>query len=135
MPINCPYRARVANYQRDGRVYNGNQGSAVNHEPNTQGGPTQDPSYAWSQDQINALTGRYPLAHPNTYFEQPRTLWNKVFSETDRQHWIQNMAGPLGSVKKRETKENMLALFYKVDPNLGTRLSQAIGVPLNKAKL
>jgi len=28
----------------------------------------------------------------------------------------------------------MLALFYKVDPDYGTRLSEAIGVPLKKAK-
>jgi len=35
IPINCPYRARVANYQRDNYAYNGNQGSGVNHEPNT----------------------------------------------------------------------------------------------------
>jgi catalase len=29
IPINCPYRTRVANYQRDGNsVYNGNQGGA-----------------------------------------------------------------------------------------------------------
>jgi len=73
--------------------------------------------------------------HPNTYFEQPRTLWNKVFTETDRKHVIENLGGALGSVKKRETKENMLALYYKVDPDFGTRLSQKIGVPLNKAKL
>lgn len=48
---------------------------------------------------------------------------------------IKNLAGPLGAVKSRETKENMLALFYKIDPDYGTRLSKAIGVPLNKAKL
>lgn len=35
IPINCPYRARVAHYQRDNYAYNGNFGSEVNHEPNT----------------------------------------------------------------------------------------------------
>jgi hypothetical protein len=29
----------------------------------------------------------------------------------------------------------MLANFYKVDPDYGTRLSKAIGVPLNRARL
>jgi len=47
IPINCPYRARVANYQRDGAaVVNGNQGGVVNHEPNSRGGPKEDPAYA-----------------------------------------------------------------------------------------
>lgn len=135
MPINCPYRARVANYQRDNYAYNGNQGSGVNHEPNTQGGPVQDPQYAWSREQINAQTGRYQYQHPNTHFEQPRTLWNKVFTEKDRQNLIKNLSGPLGAVKRRDIQENMLALFYKVDPDYGTRLSKAIGVPLNKARM
>jgi catalase len=48
IPINCPYRARVANYQRDGAAtVNGNQGGVVNHEPNSKGGPKQDEAYAW----------------------------------------------------------------------------------------
>jgi catalase len=48
---------------------------------------------------------------------------------------IKNLAGALGGVKKREVQENMLALYYKIHPDYGTRLSKAIGVPLNKAKL
>ena len=48
IPINCPYRARVANYQRDGAMtVNGNQGSAPNYEPNSLNGPVQDPSTKW----------------------------------------------------------------------------------------
>merc|ERR1719337_856222 len=34
IPINCPYRARVAHYSRDGAAtVNGNFGSAPNYEP------------------------------------------------------------------------------------------------------
>jgi catalase len=135
MPINCPYRARVANYQRDNLVFNGNSGSAVNHEPNTQGGPVQDPTTAWHRQPVSGTTGRFAIPHPNTPFEQPRALYNKVFNEQDRQTLVKNLAGPLSAVKSREIKENMLALFYKVDPDYGTRMSQAIGIPLNKAKL
>jgi catalase len=50
IPINCPYRARVANYQRDGpSTVNGNQGSGPNYEPNSFAGPVEDPSAKWSQ--------------------------------------------------------------------------------------
>ena len=50
IPINCPYRARVASYTRDGAaVTNGNYGSAVNYQPNTRDGPVEDPSKAWSK--------------------------------------------------------------------------------------
>lgn len=62
-------------------------------------------------------------------------MWNKVFTEKDREAVIKNLAGPLSAVKRRDIQENMLALFYKIDPDYGTRLSKAINVPLNKAKL
>lgn len=49
IPINCPYRARVDNYQRDGSyTVNNNQGSAPNYEPNSLNGPVEDPSKKWS---------------------------------------------------------------------------------------
>ena len=54
IPVNCPYRARVHTYIRDGAaVVNGNYGSAVNHEPNTQGGPVEDPKYAWAKQNVS----------------------------------------------------------------------------------
>ena len=80
---------------------------------------------------LNGQTGRYAYTHPNSHFEQPGVLWNKVFSEEDRKAVISNLSGPL-SQARRDLQENMLALFYKVDPDYGTRLSEAIGVPLKK---
>ena len=84
---------------------------------------------------VSGAVARYPLTHPNTYFEQPRALWEKVFTETDREHLISNLAGPLSAVTRRDIQENMLALFYKVHPDYGARLSKAIGVPLKNAKM
>ncbi len=135
IPINCPYRARVATYHRDGAAtVNGNHGSAANYEPNTEGGPKADIKYKWAQENLNGQTGRYTYPHPNTHFEQPRALWNNVFTETDREHLIKNLSGPLSGAT-RERQEGMLALFYKVDPDYGNRLSKALGVPINKARL
>jgi len=47
LPINCPYRARVAHYQRDGPQTFVNHGSGPNYEPNSLNGPVQDPSAKW----------------------------------------------------------------------------------------
>jgi len=135
LPINCPYRARVAHYLKDGAaVVNGNGGGAVNYEPNSLGGPVEDPKFAWHKYPASGEIGRHKLAHPNTNYEQPRTLWKKVFTETDREHLISNLAGPL-SQARRDIQEGMLAHFYKIDPDYGNRLAKAIGVPVNKAKL
>ena len=49
IPINCPYRVRVANYQRDGpATINDNKGGQVNYEPNSLNGPVEDPTKKWS---------------------------------------------------------------------------------------
>ena len=47
IPINCPYRAKINNGQRDGFfVVDGNQGDAVNHEPNMDAAPYYNSQYA-----------------------------------------------------------------------------------------
>jgi len=57
-----------------------------------------------------------------------------VYTETDREHLIRNLAGPLSGAR-RSIQEGFLAHVYKVDPDYGTRLAKAVGVPINKAKL
>jgi len=44
IPVNCPYRSRVANYQRDGPgCYTDNQAGAPNYFPNSFSGPQECP--------------------------------------------------------------------------------------------
>lgn len=57
-------------------------------------------------------------------------MYNNVFNEQEKATLIKNLAGALGGVKSLVIKQNMLALFYKIDPDYGTRLAKAIGVPL-----
>jgi catalase len=101
IPVNCPYRARVAHNQRDGAAtVNGNFGSAVNYEPNAFDGPKEDPKQAWAPATISGQTGRFKYPHPNTPYEQPRILWNKVFDEGQRERLIQNLSGPLSCARR-----------------------------------
>lgn len=70
IPINCPYRARVANYQRDGpSTVNGNQGSSPNYEPNSLNGPVQDPTKKYHSFKVAGHAGRFKHSHPNDDFE------------------------------------------------------------------
>ena len=74
-----------------------------NYEPiSIAGTAREDKSFAWDQFAASGKVGRYPLQHPNTPFEQPRALWEKVFTETDRAHLIANLAGPLGAVTRKD---------------------------------
>jgi catalase len=71
IPINCPYRATLGNYNtRDGpMVVNGGKHGNPNYEPNSLNGPVEDKSYAIHGQHLNAKVGRYPHQHPNTNYE------------------------------------------------------------------
>ena len=73
----------------------------VNYEPNTFGGPVEDPSFAQKRFAVTGEAGRYDYTHPNNYYEQPRALFTKVMNQTDRDHLISNISGALGGAEKR----------------------------------
>jgi catalase len=110
IPINCPYKTRVATYNRDGPMMVQNPGSGPNYEPNTYGGPVQSPEHAWHKHEVSGKVGRYAHDHPNDDYEQARTLYRKIFSETDRKHTTENIAGPLSKCRK-DIQEKMLRQF------------------------
>lgn len=110
IPINCPYRARLgpAYNQRDG-IMNiaGSYGKTPNYEPSQIEGPKEDKKFAIHQHELAGPIGRYAYAHPNTNYEQPRTLFNKVFDEGMRVRTMDNIAGHLGQCDTA-TKERQI---------------------------
>ena len=146
IPINCPYRARVANYQRDGpATVNGNQANAPNYEPNSVNGPIEDPSKRMAPFTVTGSAGRFFHEHPNTNYEQPRTLYRKVMKEIDRTHLIENIVGSLGGARKDvshfyltlalQIQEKMVKHFYKIDAEYGERVAKGLGIPVELARL
>lgn len=127
IPINCPYRARVAHYQRDGPMtVTTNHGPLVNYEPNTLGGPVADPSVKWTTPEVKGKVGRHCPGEPDD-FCQPRQLYKKVMSDTDREHLIQNIADHMKGVTT-DIKEKAVKIFWKIDPDYGERVAKAVGV-------
>lgn len=60
-------------------------------------------------------------------FEQPRILYTKVMSDTDREHLIQNIAGNIRNVRSAEIKarqRRFLSLFHQNLSYLMTLQSQ-----------
>ena len=114
---------------------NGNGGGHPNYEPNSYDwAPKEDKSFAISKQTVSGSIGRYPHQHPNDNYEQPRTLFNKVFSEQDRKDVIANLSGPLSQCRQ-DIKERFVRHVFKVDPRYGGDLAKNVGVDLNAAKL
>lgn len=142
IPVNAPLNP-VANFQRDGSMAINNQGARPNYQSSI-----VPLSYARNKGSMNDEVHDYQRASKHETwlggafldlsevteldFEQPRALYWKVMSDTDRQHLISNIAGHLGGVKSREIRDRTLSYFACVDQSLSDRIALAINAPTAK---
>lgn len=61
LPVNCPYRTQVTNYQRDGPQAYDNQGLAPNYYPNSFSGPEQQPHNKLSTFPVSGDVAKYEI--------------------------------------------------------------------------
>jgi len=133
IPVNCPYRARLGNYsERDGFMnVNGNQGSKTNYEPNSVAGtPKEDRSLLEHPTPVSGTIIRSRYTHPNSDFEQVGALYRKAMNEQDRAHLVHNIVNHLKNAR-REIQERQVKLFYRADPEYGTRVAKGMGLETN----
>lgn len=134
IPINCPYRARVANNQRDGVTFGDNGGSGPNYFPNSFNGPAPKAEYKEAPFEIKGVVGRYAHVHPNDDFSQAGDLYRKVLSAAERTRLINNLAGSIKNVTREDIQIRAIRNYYRADTEFGTRLAQAVGVDISKIR-
>jgi len=130
LPINCPYRAKVSNYQRDGPATFNNQGSGPNYEPNSSTGPVANPSYSINPFRISGSAVRQKTTHRNDDFAQPGALYSIVMNDTGRTNLVNNIVGHLRNAKTF-LQERQVRHFYKCNPEYGTRIAKGLGLNIN----
>jgi len=132
LPVNepkCPY----STYNRDGSMrFNANGGASPNYEPNSFGGPTQDPKYVERPTTYGTSTvGRFShREHDGDYYTQPGQLF-RLMTPEQRKRLISNIAGGL-SQTPRQIQERQLEHFYKADPAYGEGVAKALGIPVKE---
>ncbi len=104
-----------------------NGGGGPNYWPNSFGGPEPDPTAGEPMFPVSGQAGRHAYGHPNDDFVQPGNLYRKVMTDTDRDHLIGNIVSHLGNAQKR-IQMRQTALFYKVDPDYGSRVAKGLGL-------
>merc|ERR1711997_117369 len=113
----------------------GSYGKTPNYEPTAFNGPKEGGSaYAIHGSPVMGPIGRYQYTHPNTNYEQPRTLFNKVFDDAMRKKVMDNIAGHMSGVDTA-TKERQLQHFMKVDPKFGNGIAERLGLATSRARL
>jgi len=137
IPINCPYRTKVSNTQRDGVVFNKNQENAPNYEPNSfnynqqSADVKQHEQTAWT---LRGLAQRYKPAHPNDDFSQAGTLFSKVMTDQGRSNLVSNLVGAMSGIPM-EIKERQTRIWHKCNPQYGQRVAEGLKIPVTRLKL
>lgn len=127
LPVNAP-KCPFATYHRDGFMrFDGNGGSAPNYEPNSFGGPTQDPKYVERQVTYGSSTvGRFShREHDGDYYTQPGNLF-RLLKPEEQERLCGNIGASLGQVVER-IQNLQINHFYKCDPKYGEGVAKAIG--------
>jgi len=127
LPVNepkCPY----STYNRDGSMrFNANGGGTPNYEPNSFGGPTQDPKYVERPTSYGTSTvGRFShREHDGDYYTQPGNLF-RLMTPDAQQRLVGNIAASLGQVETR-IQDLQINHFYKCDPKYGEGIAKVLG--------
>ncbi|MGI8334952.1 catalase [Actinomadura scrupuli] len=130
LPINAP-KSPVHSYNKDGAMRYSNPGDPV-YAPNSFGGPAAVPE-VWQGEQY-AVAGEivrsaYRPHAQDDDFGQPRALWEKVLSDTDREHLVSNIVGHASAPEvTSDMKVRVVEYWRNVQKDLGDRVASGLGV-------
>ncbi len=132
IPVNKP-RSPVHSYHRDGQMrVDGNQGSRISYKPNSYHEWDEQPEYMEPPIKLQGDGYRYNHREDdNDFYSQPRALY-KLMSPDQQQVLYENTARNMGDapdfIKKRH-----IGNCYKVNPDYGKGVAQALGISLEEA--
>ena len=130
LPVNRP-RCPVHNYHRDGAMrFDGNDGGAVNYEPNSFGGPQEDHAFREPPLHITGDADRYDHRVGNDDYTQAGNLF-RLMSAAQKKLLIGALVGAMRSVPV-EIQKRQIAHFAKADPAYGAGVAEGLGVKLTE---
>lgn len=125
LPVNCPH-VKVKNYQRDGPMAVGNQGSAPNYYPNSFSGvePSKRVVELQKPYKITGDVYRYDSGDEDN-FSQPAVFWKKVLDDGGRKRLVENISAHLITAEDF-IQERAIKNFSEVSPDFGQKLRDAL---------
>ncbi|MEN6541358.1 catalase [Parvibaculum sp.] len=128
LPVNRP-RCPVHTYHRDGAMrFDGNGGGSVNYEPNSFGGPKEDPSVKEPPLKITGDADRYNHREGNDDYTQAGDLF-RLMSDKQKAALMDAIAGAMKTVPE-EIQRRQIGHFSKADPAYGAGVAARLGLKL-----
>jgi catalase len=128
LPVNQP-RSPVHSYNKDGAMRYVNPPDPT-YAPNSVGGPVADPS-VWQGEEYyvagEIMRSAYMSHAEDDDFVQPRALWERVMSETDQEHLVENICAHAGAPEvTTEMKARVVEYWRHVHPELGAQVGKGL---------
>ncbi|MBY7146297.1 catalase, partial [Levilactobacillus brevis] len=130
LPANRPLN-HPNNYERDEFMQTDNHGDQVNYEPNSQGGPQEDPAGRLTPYTVSGKAGNY--AYQTDYGRAAGKLY-RLLPADERQRLIETIVMNLGQVKSHDVKRLETAQFYEADHDYGLAVAKGLGLKLDEIK-
>jgi len=128
LPVNRPLN-EVNHYQRDGMMnFANHSGRADNYEPNSFGGPAQDPSFKEPPLRISGNIDRYDANTGNDDFSQAGNLY-RLFTEDQKDQLTSVIAGTMKGLPEEILRPN-IEHFLKADADYGQRIARKVGLKI-----
>jgi catalase len=126
LPVNAPL-CPVRTYQRDGAMrFDGNGGGAVNYQPNSAGGPVENPAAKEPPLPIGDMADRYDHRDGNDDFTQAGDLF-RLLPADERERLLDTIAGAMAGVPA-DIVERQLGYFRAADPAYGDGIAKRLGM-------
>jgi catalase len=126
LPVNKAH-VPVNDYHRDGAMrFDGNAGGSVNYEPNSFGGPVEDPAFKEPPLPISGAADRHDHRLGNDDYSQPGALF-RLMSPAQKRQLFDNIAAAMAGVPE-EIQLRQIGHFTKADPAYGQGVAERLGL-------
>jgi catalase len=126
--VNAP-RCPAHSYHRDGAMrVDGNYGSTLAYEPNSDGQWQQQPDYREPPLSLEGAADHWNHHEDTDYYSQPGALF-RLMSEAQQRVLFENTARSLGGVPA-EIQVRHIRHCLKADPAYGKGVADELGIPL-----
>jgi catalase len=128
LPVNAP-RCPVRHYHKDGamRFFPNDTGNPdAYYEPNSFGGPKQDPRIAEPPLALHGDADRFDHRDGNDDYTQPGNLF-RLFDDAQKQRLFDNIAAAMQGVPEFIIRRQ-IAHFAQCDPAYGAGVARAVGL-------
>lgn len=139
LPINAPHTP-VNNFQQDGHMAFRNPHGRVNYEPNSWGGPRENPEQGF-KSYSETLSGQKLRIRPDSFADHYSQARQFYISQTpvEQGHIADALVFELSKVEKVEIRERMVGHLLNIDKTLAKKVANGLGItqlpqPLAAAK-